>query len=109
MSLANNILKNLSEGAISEVDTIAQELFSRYYDEEENKFTKDLSLVIADRCDNNQEMINQVKTKLSDMVNELDKSKEIKEPEVSPELKEEAEAKIQCWMESHSGILKWIM
>lgn len=88
MSLANNILKNLSEGAISEVDTIAQELFSRYYDEEENKFTKDLSLIIADRCDNNQEMINQVKTKLSDMVNELDKSKEIKEPDVSPELKE---------------------
>ena len=49
MSLANNILKNLSEGAFSEVDTIAQELFSRYYDEEENKFTKDLSLIIADR------------------------------------------------------------
>ena len=88
MSLANNILKNLSEGAISEVDNLAQELFSRYYDEEENKFTKDLSLIIADRCDNNQEMINQVKTKLSDMVNELDKSKEVKELEVSPELKE---------------------
>ena len=84
MSLTENILRNLYEEV--DVDSIAQELFSRYYDEETNKFTKDLSQEIAQRCDNNQEDIFKVKKKIEDIVNELDKNKE--EVKLSPELKE---------------------
>lgn len=67
------------------VDTnnLAQELFSMYYDTEQNKFTKDLSQIIAQRCNNNQELIYKTKTALNDLVNEVDKQEETK---LAPEL-----------------------
>lgn len=90
MSITKSILYNLFEDVSIDVDNLAQELFSKYYDEENSKFTKDISQEIAQKCENNQELIYKVKNKINDMVNELDKETK-KEVNLSPELKETGE------------------
>lgn len=90
MKLTESIMSYLYEDV--DPEELAQELFSRYYDEEKHKLSKDLSQEIASRCDNNQELIFKTKNNLEKLVKEKEPKKENKvENNLSPELKETGE------------------
>lgn len=87
MSLNRNIIKNLFEDTSVDTDNLAQEIFSTYYDETTNKLKPESEEVIADRCNNDINLINEVKSKLEDLI--PDSTKE--ETDISPELKKTGE------------------
>ena len=93
MRVGKSIIYNLFEEETITInpDELAQELFNEFFDEETGTLKKDLSQEIAQRCNNNQELIYKTKNKLDELIKENTKEEPKEELNISPELKETGE------------------
>ena len=90
MNISNTIINRLCELADENaLNTLAQEIYSKYYDADKKELTQDISQVIAQRV-SSQEEIFKVKQKVEELIKQNTEQVET-ETNLSPELKETGE------------------